>query len=40
MHLGLDNRPGNMNLFDPASKMEKLSLRCLDSDNCLLTSCP
>ena len=28
-------RPGNMTLFDPPSKMEKLSLRCLDSDNCL-----
>lgn len=27
-------RPGNMNLFDSARKMEKLSLRCLVSDNC------
>ena len=28
-------RPGNMSLFDPASKMEKLSLRWLDTDSCL-----
>jgi hypothetical protein len=28
-------RPGNMNLSEPSSKMEKLSLRWLDSGNCL-----
>lgn len=28
-------RPGNVKVFDPAGKMEKLSLRCPDSDNCL-----
>lgn len=34
----MDPGPGNMNLFDPANKMEKLSLRWLDSDNCFLTT--
>lgn len=32
-------RSGNMNLFNFTSKMEKLSLRWLDSDTCLLISC-
>lgn len=35
-------RPGNMTLFDPATKMRKLSLKYLDSDDCLqqkLLSC-